>query len=323
MERRTFMALVSGGLLAAPLASEAQQPGKSHRIGYLSSGASPSPSLIQAFREGLQELGYVEGRNITIESRSGGQLITSLANELVQLKVEVIVASGGPAVRAVQQATTTIPIVMAFSGDPVGTGLVASLARPGGNLTGLSFMSPDLSAKRLELLRETVPKATRVAALWNPDDPVYGLELRRTETTARALGITLHAIEVRAPHDFEAAFATAAKDRADAMIVFAHTLTIFNRREIIDLASRYRLPIMYGLREYVNDGGLIAYGPSLSQLYRRAAFYVDKILKGAKPADLPVEQPTKFELVINLKTAKALGLTLPPSLLGRADEVIQ
>jgi putative tryptophan/tyrosine transport system substrate-binding protein len=315
--------------LLAPLGVEAQQTGKMHRIGYLSGGTPSSArtsALVEAFRDGLRELGYVEGRNLTIEwrfSEGRGEQFPALANELSQLKVEAIVTTGGPATRAAKQATNTIPIVMAFSGDPVGTGLVASIARPGGNLTGLSFMSPELSAKRLELLREAFPKVTRVATLWNPDDPVYALELQRTEAAARGLGISLQPIEVRGVADFEAAFASMARHRADALIVFAHTLTILNQRRLVELANRDRLPTMYGLREFVTGGGLIAYGPSLSALYRRAAFYVDRIFKGAKPADLPVEQPTKFELLINLKTAKALGLTIPPSLLLRADHVIE
>ena len=316
-------------LLAAPLGVEAQQTEKVHRIGYLS-GGSPSSArtslLVEAFRDGLRELGYVEGRNIAIEwrfSEGRGEQFPTLANELSQLQVEVIVATGGPATRAAKQATSTIPIVMAFSGDPVGTGLIASIARPGGNLTGLSFMSPELSAKRLELLRVGFPKIARVAALWNPDDPVYALELQRTEDAARRFGIILQPIEVRGVEDFEAAFASIARHRADALIVFAHTLTIVNQRALVELANRDRLPTMYGLREFVTGGGLIAYGPSLSALYRRAAFYVDKIFKGAKPADLPVEQPTKFELLINVKTTKALGLTISPSLLLRADHVIE
>jgi putative ABC transport system substrate-binding protein len=316
-------------LIAVPFCVEAQQGGKAHRIGYLSGGSPSSErtsTLVEAFREGLRELGYVEGRNITIDwrfSQGRAEQFPSLVAELIQSKVEAIVTTGGPATRAAKQATSTIPIIMAFSGDPVGTGLVASIARPGGNLTGLSFMSPELSAKRLELLREAFPKVTRVAALWNPDDPVYALELQRTEAAAKGLGISLQPIEVRGAGEFEAAFASMARHRADALIVFAHTLTILNQRSLVELANRDRLPTMYGLSEFVIGGGLIAYGPSLSALYRRAAFYVDRILKGAKPADLPVEQPTKFELLINLKTAKTLGFTIPPSLLLRADHVIE
>jgi putative ABC transport system substrate-binding protein len=326
VKRREFITLVGGAAMAWPLVARAQQPGNIHRIGYLSSPAgTASPRLIQAFRDGLRELGHVEGQNIAIEWRFSqrNEQLPSLANELIQLKVEAVVATGGPAIRAVKQVTSTIPIVMAFSGDPVGTGLIANLARRSENLTGLSLMSPDLSAKRLELLKEAFPTIRRVATLWNPDDPVYALELQRTQAAARALDITLQPIEVRDREDFEGAFAAMTGNHADGLIVFAHGLTILNRDKLIELANRNRLPTMYGTRENVNDGGLIAYGPSISALYRRAAFYVDKIVKGAKPADLPVEQPTTFELVINLKTAKALGLTVPPALLARADEVIE
>jgi putative ABC transport system substrate-binding protein len=326
VKRRAFITLVGGAAMAWPLVAPAQQPGNIHRIGYLGGPASSaSPRLIQSFRDGLRELGHVEGQNIAIEWRFSqrNEQLPSFANELIELKVEAIVATGGPAIRAVKQVTSTIPIVMAFSGDPVGTGLIANLARPSENLTGLSLMSPDLSAKRLELLKEAFPKISRVATLWNPDDPVYALELQRTQAAARALDITLQPIEVREREDFEGAFAAMTRNHADGLIVFAHGLTILNRDKLIELANRHRLPTMYGSRENVNDGGLIAYGPSISALYRRAAFYVDKIVKGAKPADLPVEQPTTFELVINLRTAKALGLTVPPALLARADEVIE
>jgi putative tryptophan/tyrosine transport system substrate-binding protein len=324
MRRRTFIAAL-GGAAAWPLAARAQA-GKTHRIGFLSQAGGLSSPFVMAFREGLRDLGYIEGQNISIEWRfSSGpaEELASFANELIQLKVEAIVATGGPATRAMKRATSIIPIVMAFSGDPVGTGLIASLNRPGENLTGLSFMSPDLSAKRLEVLVEAFPNTKRVATLWNPDDPVYALELQRTDTAARALGIILRPIEVRTRDDFGAAFATMADENADALIAFAHTLTIQNRSSVVGLANRYRLPAMYGIREFVNDGGLMAYGPSITALYRRAATFVDKIIKGAKPADLPVEQPVKFELVINLKTAKALGFEIPPTLLARADEVIE
>jgi putative ABC transport system substrate-binding protein len=322
LRRREFIALL-GGASALPLAARAQQAGRVRRIGFLGTGNISNPEIL-VFRNSLREFGYAEGRNLAIEWRFVElNALPTFANELVQLNPDAIVATGGPAVRAVQQATHTIPIIMSFSGDPVGTGLIASLARPGGNLTGLSLMSPDLSAKRVELLREAFPKIGRVATLWNPDDPVYALELQRTDAAARALGITLQPIEVRARVDFEAAFSVMARDHADALIVFAHGLTISNRPDLVTLANRLRLPTMYGLRQYVNDGGLMSYGPNLSALYGRAAIFVDKILKGAKPADLPVEQPTKFELVVNVKTAKALGLTIPESFLLRADEVIE
>jgi putative tryptophan/tyrosine transport system substrate-binding protein len=324
-KRRGFI-LGLGGAAAWALGARAQQAVKLPRIGYLSSPAgSASPPLVQAFRDGLGDFGYVEGRSIAIEwrfSRSNEDL-PSLANELIRLKPEAVVATGGPAIRAVKALTDSIPIVMAFSGDPVGTGLIGSLGRPGGNLTGLSMMSPDLSAKRLEILKEVLPRIRRVSTLWNPDDPVYALELKRTEAAARGLDISLHAVEVRTRDDFEPAFAVMTKSQADALVVFAHGLTILNRDKLIELAGRHRLPTMYGTRENVTDGGLMAYGPSIPALYRRAAFYIDKILKGIKPADIPVEQPAKFELVINLKTAKALGVDVPPALLARADEVIE
>jgi len=325
MKRREFIGALGGAALW-PVAARAQSAGTLHRIGYLSGPAgSAQARLVQAFRDGLGDFGYVEGKSIAIKWRLArrNEELPSLANELIQLKVEAVVATGGPAIRAVKQLTDSIPIVMAFSGDPVGTGLIASLGRPGGNLTGLSLMSPDLSGKRLEILKEALPRIRRVATLWNPDDPVYALELQRTEAAARALDISLHPVEVRTRDDFEPAFAAMIESRVDALIVFAHGLTILNRDILIELASRHRLPTLYGTRENVTTGGLMAYGPSVPVLYRRAAFYVDKILKGAKPADLPVEQPTKFELVINLATARALGLDIPPTLLARADEVIE
>jgi putative tryptophan/tyrosine transport system substrate-binding protein len=325
MKRREFIGLL-GGAAVWPLMAHAQSAGTLHRIGYLSSPAGSAQSrLVQAFRDGLGDYGYVEGRSIAIEWRLArrNEELPSLANELIKLKVEAVVATGGPAVRAVKQLTDTIPIVMAFSGDPVGTGLIDSLGRPGGNLTGLSMMSPDLSGKRLEILKEALPRITRVATLWNPDDPVYALELQRTEAAARALDISLHPVAVRARDDFEPAFAAMIENHADALIVFAHGLTVLNRDILIELASRHRLPTMYGTRENVAAGGLMAYGPSVTALYRRAAFYVDKILKGTKPGDIPVEQPSKFELVVNLKTAKALGLEIPLTLQTRADEVIE
>jgi putative ABC transport system substrate-binding protein len=324
MRRREFIAAL-GGAAVWPLMARGQT-GKTHRIGFLSQG-DPSSPFVAAFREGLRELGYSEGQNISIEwrysSRTTGEELNAFANELVGLKLEAIVTTGGPATRAMKQATSAIPIVMAFSGDPVGTGLIESLSRPGKNLTGLSFMSPDLSAKRLEVFIEAFPKIKRVATLWNPDDPVYALELQRTETAAQAFGVTIRPMQVRTRDDFAPAFAAMGQDNADAVIVFAHTLTIGNRGSVIELANRQRLPAMYGIREFVDDGGLMAYGPSVRALYKRAAFFVDKILKGTTPADLPVEQPTKFELVINLKTAKGLGLPIPATLLARADEVIE
>jgi putative ABC transport system substrate-binding protein len=319
--------LVAVMLLAVAVIAEAQQPKKVPRIAYLATGLqSFATSNIDAFRQGLRDLGYVEGKNIEIEWRFGGyrvELLSNLATELVRLKVDLIVATGGPAVRAAKKETGTIPIVMAFSGDPVGTGLVTSLARPGGNVTGLSYMAPDLSAKRLELLKEAFPKVSRVAVLFDVTDAVSALEFKETQVGAQALGVTLQSMEVRGPDDFESAFLALTRERADGLLTFAHALTIPNRKQIADLAAKHRLPAMYGLSEFAEAGGLMAYGPNLSDLYRRAAVYVDKILKGTKPADLPVEQPTKFEFIINLKAAKQIGMTIPPNVLARADKVIK
>ena len=288
--------------------------------------AIPSrPSLsLDGFRERLRELGYVEGRNVAIEYRWAGtpDLFPDLAAELVRLKVDVIVAGSFPGARAAKEATSTIPIVT-ISADPVGTGLVASLARPGGNVTGFSYMTPELSGKRLELLKATVPGLTRVAMLWNSANSHEVLAFKELELAARALGVTLQPVEVRAAHQFEAAFSALMQGHANALIVFENVVNIIQRQLIIDFAAKGRLPAMYERREFVDDGGLIAYGPSVPEMYRRAAVYVDRIFKGAKPADLPIEQPTKFELVINLKTAKELGLTIPPAVLARADEIIQ
>ncbi len=312
-------------VLAAPLTADAQQLAKAARIGFLGT-ATAVPAYIEAFRQGLRDLGYVEGQNITIEFREAGgrpERLPDLAAELLRLKVDVLVARGTQAILAAKQATSTIPIVMAASSDPVGTGLVASLARPGGNITGLSFISPELSGKRLELLKEVHPGASRVAVLWNPADPPRALELRETEAAARMLGVTLLSWEVRGPDDLEGAFVAMARRRAGAVITFADPITTAHRKRIVDLVAKHRLPGMYGTRAFVEAGGLMSYGANLPDLFRRSAAYVDKILKGTKPADLPVEQPTRFELVINLKTAKALGLTIPQSILIRAEEVIR
>jgi len=327
MERRTFMALVSGGLLAAPLAAEGQPAGRVYQIGVLPPGPiAPRAHLWDTFRQGLRALGYVEGQNIAVVIRSpeqGPQQLPDLAADLVRLKVDVIVATGTPGIGAAQRATRTIPIVMAASIDPVGTGFVASLARPGGNITGLDLLSGDLAGKRLQLLRETVPGLSRVAVLWNPSAPEAVAQWKITQAAAQTLGMQLQSLEVRRSDEFESAFQAAIRKRAGALILLDDTLLYTHGTKIIDLAAKSRLPVMYGFREHVEAGGLMVYGASLRDLYRRAAIYVDKILKGAKPADLPVEQPTKFDLAINLKTAKALGLTIPQSLLQRADEVIQ
>ncbi len=314
------------GILAAPLAADAQPPGKIPRIGLLRAGTPPDP-YVEAFREGLRELGYAEGQSIAIEYRwAEGKLerLPDLAAELVRLKVDVIVTATTSGVQAARRATSTIPIVMAAVGDPVVTGLVASLARPGGNITGLSLLSPELSGKRLELLREAVPKLSPVAVLWNSANPAMILSFRETQTAAQVLGVSLQSWEVQGdPQDFERAFSMISKERPHALVVVLDPFTILHRSRIVELAAKHRLPAMYDVRAFVEAGGLMSYGPSVPDMYRRAATYVDKILKGAKPAELPVEQPTRFELVINLKTAKALGLTIPQSVLIRADQVIQ
>ena len=322
-----LLVLFTLGMLAAPRMSIAQQPAQKPRIGVL---VTPSPSSmspnLEAFRRGLHEHGWLEGQNITIEYRwAEGQVerLPDLAAELVRLKVDLMVVGGTQAIQAAQQATTTIPIVMAASGDAVGTGLVTSLSRPGGNITGLTALNPDLSGKRLELLKEAVPGLARVAILWHGGHPPSILAMQETEAAGRALGLRLHSLEVRGPNDFERVFAAAPREGAEALIVLSSAFFSAERRRIVDLVTKYRLPSMFSIRAFVEAGGLISYGPSSTDMWRRAATYVDKILKGAKPADLPVEQPMKFELVINLKTAKALGLTIPPTLLFQADEVSQ
>jgi putative ABC transport system substrate-binding protein len=327
--RRAFIGTVAGGLLAAPLAAEAQQAAKIARIGYLAGSLAGNPHLPEAFRQGLRDLGYVEGRTVVIEYRDAeGKLerLPALAAELVALKVDVILAGGTPQALAAKQATRTLPIVFAAHADPVGSGLVTSLARPGGNVTGLSLLAPELVGKRLEQLKQAVPGVNRVAVLWEPGAYVELTErdiLKETEVAARALGVRLQFVEARGPADFDRAFSDMTRARAGALTVLPSTMFIIERRRLVDLAAKNRLPAVYTSREYVDAGGLMSYGPSIADLFRRAATYVDKILKGAKPGDLPVEQPTKFELVINLKTAKALGLTIPPSVLSRADEVLQ
>jgi putative ABC transport system substrate-binding protein len=311
-------------VLSAPLVSPAQQPpGRAGRIGLL--GDVPS-FLADAFRQGLRELGYVEGQNIAIEYRASEwkyERLPALATDLVRLKVDVIVAASPPATEAARRATSTIPIVFTVSGDPVAEGFVASLARPGGNLTGLATTSPEVVGKQLEMLKAVVPKVSRVAVLHNPSQQSHPLALRQAEDAARALGVQLHILGARTPSEIEAAFAAMSTQRAGGVLVLRDAMFRAQRAQIVALAAKSRLPAIYGLREEAEAGGLIAYGASVPQLYRRAATYVDKILKGAKPADLPVEQPTKFELVINLTTAKKLGLTIPSSLLLQADEVLQ
>jgi ABC-type uncharacterized transport system substrate-binding protein len=327
--RRTFLGRLAGGLLAAPLAAEAQPAGKVPRIGYLAASLAATPHLPEAFRQGLRDLGYVEGRNVMIEYRDAEgkfERLPALAAELVALKVDVILAPSTVAALAAKQATRTLPIVFAAVADPVASGLVTSLARPGGNVTGLSLLTPELVGKCLELLKQSVPGVSRVAVLWSPGALGERTDkdlLKEADVAARALGVRLQFVEARGPADVDRAFSDMTRARADALTVLASTMFIIERRRLVDLAAKNRLPAVYALGEFVDAGGLMSYGPNFADLYRRAATYVDKILKGAKPGDLPVEQPTKFELVINLNAAKALGLTIPPSLLGQADEVIR
>jgi putative ABC transport system substrate-binding protein len=321
--RRAFLGTLAGGLLASPLAAEAQQPARAARIGYLSSlPASADSSHREAFRQGLRDLGYIEGQNAVVEPRyADGRFdrLPHLAAELVRLKVDVIVAAPTSAIQAAHQATRTIPIVMAFSGDPVGEGLVAGLARPGGNITGLSAAVPEMAAKRVEFLKAIVPDISQGAFLANA--ATVRSAVSATEAAGRALGVQVSTLLVRNSRELDDALSTLKKPHVGGLIV---DLTLQEHwRQILDVALKSRLPTVSGPREFVEVGGLLAYGPHFPDLFRRAATFVDKILKGAKPGDLPVEQPTRFELVINLKTAKALGLTIPPSLLARADEVIQ
>jgi putative ABC transport system substrate-binding protein len=325
--RRAFIGTLTGSLVAAPLAAEAQQAGKVHRIGYLDQGsAARNRPYFEAFRQGLRDLGWVEGQNIAIDVRfADGKTdqLPTLAVELVRLKMDVIVTSSTPAALAAKQATTTIPIVIGFVAEPVGSGIVTSLARPGGNITGWTHLGVELRGKYLELLKEAVPRANRIGVLWNPANPVHGPSLKLIEAAAQRLKVELDPVGVQDPKEFESTFSALVGKSVEALVVFPDGMFLAQTPLIVALAARSRLPAMYGVREYAEAGGLMAYGANLSHMHRLGASYVDKILKGAKPADLPVEQPTKFELVINLKTAKALWLTIPPSLLQRADEVIQ
>jgi putative tryptophan/tyrosine transport system substrate-binding protein len=318
--------VVAVSMLAAPLGVEAQSPTKVYRLGFLgAASASADPTRVEALRAGLRDLGYVEGKNIVIEYRwaeGNYDRLRVLAAELVRLKVDVLVTAGTPAISTAKQTTTTVPIVMAGSGDAVATGLVASLARPGGNVTGLTDAVPELMAKWLELLKEAVPRTERVAVLLNPDNPADVRSRKTTETAARSLNIELHRFEVRRLSEVEDAFAAMAKSRVDALLLTTDSLFNVNVRAIAGLAVKRRLPAA-GSKDFAEAGGVIGYGVAFSDNYRRAASFVDKILRDAKPADLPVEQPTKFEMVINLKTARALGLTIPPAVLVRADRVIE
>jgi putative ABC transport system substrate-binding protein len=323
--RIIFSTFALGALLfALSVPAEAQQPGKVPRIGLLAGGSlASSAPLVEAFRQGLRELGYVEGKNLIIEERyAEGQLerYPALAAELVRLKMDIIVCSGRPSTQAARQATSTIPIVMAAVGNPIGSGFVASLARPGGNVTGLTTIRKDLTGKRLELLTEAAPKISRVAVLWGPP---AASNFKETEVVAGSLGLELQSLEVRNSGDLEGAFRAATKERAQALVALRNP-TIFNeRKRIAELAIKSRLPAIYDDKEFVDASGLMSYGTNQADLYRHVAVYVDKILKGSKPADLPVEQPMKFEFIVNLKTAKQIGLTIPPNVLARADKVIR
>jgi putative ABC transport system substrate-binding protein len=314
-------------LLAVAVFSEAQQPKKVPRIGFLSGVSSSSMSArFEAFRQGLRELGYVEGKNIHIENRwAEGKVdrLSNLASELVRLKVDVIVTTGPTPTRSARKASVTIPIVMTQDDDPVGNGFAASLARPGGNITGLATLAPEISGKQLELLKEIVPKLFRVGVLGDVTRLGNPQALREVNLAKDAVGVQIQYLEVRESKDIENAFRAASKERAEAVLVLGSSILLSQRRQVADLAVKSRLPTIYGRPEYVEDGGLVFYGPSYTDLSRRAATYVDKILKGAKPADLPIEQPKKFELVINLKAAKQIGLTIPPNVLVRADRVIK
>ena len=329
MERRNFLAMVPAGLLAARLSADAQEAAKVPRIGLLVASLAGNPHLRATFLHGLRELGHVEGRNVVIDIRSAegrSERYPALAAELVALNVDVIVVPGIPGALAAKQATRTIPIVFVGATDPAKSGLVASLARPGGNVTGLSLVDPGLVGKSLELLKEAVAGLSRVALLWHPGAFGERTEqemLKGAEVAARALAVRLQIVEPRAPEQLDKAFSDMTKERAGALTVASTAMFITERRRLVALAAKNPLPVVYPWKEGVDAGGLMAYGPSVAEVFRRAATYVDRILKGAKPADLPVEQPTKFELIINLKTAKALGLTIPPSLLLRADQVIE
>jgi len=329
MQRREFITLFGGAAaasVAGPMVARAQTPPRIPRVGFIgSAGTAMAGRMVAALRQGLGELGYVDGQTIALEIRASdghSERIPELVAELIGLKMDVLVAGSSVSTLAAKKATGTIPIVM-VAADPVGLGLVASLARPGGNVTGLSYFNEAIIAKRLQLLTEFVPGLSRVAVLRNPSVVVHATFWQETEVAARKLGVALQPLDIRGPDDFEAAFAAATRGNAQGLIALDDALTIAHRPRIVSLAASSHLPAMYGLREFPDDGGLMSYGASFVDLLRRTATFVDKILKGAKPADLPVEQPTAFELVINRKTANALGLTVPPLLLAQADEVIE
>ena len=315
-----------GCLGVAPLAVVAQQPTRVYRIGYLLGTPGEQEPFLEAFLEGMRTLGYVEGQNLVLEVRAAAgqyERLPDLATELVRLPVDVLLVVTTPAALAAKHATTTIPIILVGVGDPVGSGLVASLARPGGNVTGLASLDPELVAKQLELLKEVLPNVSRVAILWNPTNPAHALAMPQADVAAQRLGVQLHRMEAHGPDAFDSAFAAMTRAHAGALLVLGDGMFFEHRRRFTELEATSRLPTMHNSRPFVEAGGLMAYGPSRLDIRRRAAVYVDKILKGARPADLPVEQPTKYELIINLKTARALGITVPPSLLLLADEVIR
>jgi putative ABC transport system substrate-binding protein len=326
MRRRELIALI-GGATALPFAAFAQQLGRARRVpnvGILNYAAAED-ALVTEFRIALRELGHVEGQTLTIIYRWADghfERLPSLAVELVASKVDVIIALG-PATWAAKGATNTIPVVIAFSGDPVGNGVVSNLAQPGGNITGFSYMSTDLAAKRLELLSRTFLKNGRIGILYNPAEPATTLEMRETEAAARIIGVTLQPLAAQNPDELNGCFEAATREQADALIVFTHGFAVLNRKRIVELAARQRLPTMYGWREFVDEGGFMSYGPSVPVMVRKAASYVDRIIKGEKPGDLPIEQPARLELIVNLKTAKALGFDIPPALLAVADAVIE
>jgi ABC-type uncharacterized transport system substrate-binding protein len=327
MNKKIFGFTLFAMLLALCFPAQAQQPARIHRIGILSPvSGSVFPARVEAFRQRLRELGYVEGKNLVIEYRyteGKGERLPDLVAELVRLKVDIIVTIGPGATLAAKKASGTIPIVFASANDPVGTGIVSSLARPGGNITGLSLMVPDLDGKRLELLKEAFPKVVRVAFLWNPSGSRGNLALTVMEAAAKALGLKLLSLEVRSLDDFESAFARAKKERAQALITTTGGLINTQQRRVLDFAAKNRLPAIYHYTEFVEAGGLMSYGPDNTDVWRRAGDFVDKILKGVKPGDLPIEQPKKFEFIINLNAAKQIGLTIPPNVLARADRVIR
>lgn len=326
MRRRDFIAFCGSAAAAWPLAIHAQQ-GRGRRIpnvGILNYAAADD-SLVSDFRTALGELGYVEGHSLTITYRwADGNFasLPGLAAELVANNVDVIIALG-PATWAAKAATNNVPIVIAFSGDPVGNKVVSNLAKPGGNITGFSYMSTDLAAKRIELLSRTFPKNRRIGALYNPAEPATALEMRETDAAARAIGVTLQPLAVSSPDELNEGFAAAVREQADALVVFTHGFAVLNRKRIVERAASHRLPTMYGWREFVDEGGLMSYGPNVSVMVRKAASYVDRIIKGEKPGDLPIEQPARLELIVNLKTARSLSVDIPPALLALADAVIE